>query len=129
MKIGELQSALTLSDDQVAHINVDPLGVVSTIEFARKDPRFGPPLADYRIRALKRLIDNRLTFASDINVIYDMASQWVHIHCPKCQTDMKNWGGGGNSSAYNVNYECTGCKIKIVLTMPLNGLAVEFGIE
>lgn len=82
----------------------------------------------YRELAVESVIRDELSFRSTGNSYMEVAKRLVEITCPSCQRGMLVVGGGSSGGSCTVNYRCDylGCKTEVSLTMPPDGLSVQF---
>ena len=121
MKLSKLQK-LKLQPGTLGEIDIDITDVIVADEFGRKvrwtpdDPR------DYRQRAVDRLIEIRVPFATESNIASTMATRVLKVVCPYCFKEMILQGSTGDSSTASMHYMCN-CRAKISITLP-NGSGI-----
>ena len=126
----ELCNELGISQKVRDEHYVNPLSLLISEEFNRKEHRFGPPLneEDYRDRALTRAIKSKVSFHSETNSLSNLAERILTVTCPVCKSEMKPDGFGGSGRATTVSYRCK-CEVKISLTFANDAIGVSFPKE
>lgn len=74
-------------------------------------------LTNYRELAIQRLIDARIRWASECNIVFEMFKRFVSIRCPYCGCKMKVSNGTGSGLLNTTNYRCGRCKSEAYITI------------
>lgn len=118
MKMHEIDD-LNLSNLSQENIEIDPTRLVVEDEFNKKTS------GSYRDRAIQKLIDLKIPFASEDNIIFELVDKVLSVDCPYCECSMRRFQGSGNSSSFTLEYLCHECKAKLCLTLPCNGIGIS----
>ncbi len=124
-KIDEL-GLLGLLPKTLKDIELDPVRLVVDDEFNRPD-RTGLR-KDYRLRAIDRLIADRLPLRSEHNIEHNVVRKFVRLICPYCDDsgsrpalpidiEMRVTGGTGNGSGNTTQFKCPACGSTASLTL------------
>jgi hypothetical protein len=95
--------------DKLVEQEIDVTRLVVAEEFDKKYRRGD----DYRKRAYRRLIEMRLPFGNEPNILGTMMTNLVTVACPYCGALMDPAGGGGNCETMTYRYTCPACKAKV----------------
>ena len=83
---------------------------------------------DYRDTAIDKCIEEKLSFESTDNNIFELCKRFVHVTCPICGSVLEGSGGGGTCDNYHIDYRCK-CGFKASLNMHTEGISFEFKEE
>jgi hypothetical protein len=118
MLIKEASEKLGINQKRIIDtIEVDPTRVASNYEFGRSE------IVDYRERVINRLLECKVDFATDANILYNFCKRYLHFTCPYCGTQMKMTTGWGCGHALTTEFVCE-CGSKSYITIP-----TEYGIR
>ncbi len=114
LELGIRPATLEDADLDVARLVVDE-------EFNRKTSALRPS-ADYRSRAIDRLIGMRRPWSTERNITTFVMSRLLQIKCPYCEGTMAPRQHSGCSVSATLEYAC-GCGAFARVTVPHDGLA------
>ena len=117
MKISEVEKHLKYS--KIDKYEIDVTRVIVHDEFSKKDP------TEYRIRAIKRLLDMRVEFSSDSNIVLDMAKSIISIACPYDESKMEAARASGNFQSEYITYRCPLCRSEVTLALLCDGITIS----
>ena len=117
MKISKLNE-LGLRAKTLDNLEVRVEDVITDDEFNR------PGGTDYRNEAISRLVDLRVNFSSNCNIVWEMLKRFVKVECPYCGGKTKASGGGGNGSVSSMEYVCEKCDSKVILCVSNDGVSL-----
>jgi hypothetical protein len=122
MKIKDLD-ALGLRKKTLDELETSLSDAISHDEFNKPDEKG----SSYRERAIKRLINLKLSFSVNENLIFDFAKEFIFIKCPHCRGEMKVVQGGGSAGQSTTEFMCQNenCKTEVYLTIPSDGVYVK----
>lgn len=129
MKVSEVQK-LGLRKKTLDDMEVDIGDVITSDEFNRPTPigvRLGTDKPkDYRHAAIEKLIDLKVPFHSNQNIVSGLFRTHVNVNCPHCGFRMDFVCCGGDSHGSTINYNCTneGCRTTVHLSVPHDGFGV-----
>ena len=105
--------------------DVNPLRVAVNYEFRQNDEDSS---FDYRMRAIRRCVNTRLSFWTDSNTVYSAAKAYIKVQCPDCNRILEGHGGGSTHNNNSINYQCK-CGTRVTLTLPDDGVHVSFPLS
>lgn len=117
MKINDVQKHLKHS--KLDDYEIDVTRVVVHDEFCNHQQ------GDFRPRAVKRLLDMRVDFSADSNILLAMVKKMVSVSCPYDETIMDYQRMSGNSAGETMTYVCPFCKSEVSLNFDVNGIYVK----
>jgi DNA-directed RNA polymerase subunit RPC12/RpoP len=117
MKVSKLNE-LGLRAKTLDNIEVSVADVITDDEFNR------PGGTDYRNEAISRLVDLKVSFSSNCNIVWEMMKRFVRVECPYCGGKTKASGGGGNGHASSMEYVCEKCDSKVILSVFNDGVSL-----
>jgi hypothetical protein len=124
MNIKQLRPLFDLVDEEA---DVNPLRAAEHQYF--KEPYVPPQLQTdkrtFRDKALDRVLELKLPFASTMNGYCEIFNRFVKVTCPYCGEPMEQKDGGANCAIAYVKYHCTKCKASVGITMPIDGFWAE----
>ena len=128
MKMLEVQK-IGLRPKTIAEMEVNIGDIITSDEFNnRLHGAFlgGEKVKDYRQAAIERLVDMKIPFESNQNIVVEMFRKYVSVTCPHCGSKMDVSCCGGNGDCYHVNYHCTNDKCNTVVNLKTdhNGFGV-----
>ena len=110
MKVSKLKG-LGLRQKTLDEMEIPIADVISTDEF--NTPRNSK---DYRESAIDRLVDLKVGFTSNCNIVYNLMKRFVGVECPYCGGKMKSSTGSGNGMSSSMHYVCEKCESEVNLT-------------
>jgi predicted RNA-binding Zn-ribbon protein involved in translation (DUF1610 family) len=117
MKLKDVKRLGLLRDKTIDDIDVDLGGMVVHEEFLRPDSIFYAG-ADYRARAINRLITMKEDFAVDNNVGYTFRKKYFSVKCPYCESTMYTERSSGCGSSESDTYSCGKCGSRMTVEYP-----------
>jgi ribosomal protein S27E len=119
MKIEELKK-LGLLEKTLAELEIDAAYAITRDEFNREAERDAKP---YRERAIDRLLEAKVSWHSNANIVYEVAKASLRLECLYCGGLMAYAGGGGNFSVTTVRLRCENCKAEGAVTLLNEGIS------
>ena len=128
MRVSDVQK-LGLRKRTLDELEVNIGDVITNDEFNKpSSQRFGmgPEPTTYDKRAIERLVELKLPFSSNCNIIVEMYKRYVSVVCPHCGGKMVSSGGGGNSEVQHIDYRCEKkeCGTKVAFSMSHDGFSI-----
>lgn len=119
-EIGDVKNKLGIPADAKINVGVNPLRVAESYEFGCDGD------GDYRERAIKRVLANRVSFTSEFNSISELAKRiFPEAKCPSCRNSIaRSPSSGGNSHGYYFTYTCD-CGYEVVISVPHDFIRVS----
>ena len=83
------------------------------------------PEYDHREATIDRLVESKVSFVSNANILYNLMKRYVKVECPICHAPMVGSGGGGSGDSFSTNYRCEKCYITISLSLCHDGFELR----
>ena len=129
MKVSDVLN-LGLRKKTLDNMEVNIGDVITSDEFNKPTPigvRMGTEKSkDYRHSAIERLVDMKVPFHSNQNIVNDLFRVHVSVNCPHCGFKMDIGCCSGSSQGSTINYNCSneGCRTTVHLSTPHDGFGV-----
>jgi predicted RNA-binding Zn-ribbon protein involved in translation (DUF1610 family) len=81
---------------------------------------------DYRELAIKKCLQNKDSFVSTNNSLWNLVKDYLKFQCPICGELLSFSGSSGSHGFYSSKTMCEKCKIEINLELPSDGITVTF---
>ena len=129
MKVSDVQK-LGLRKRTLDDLDVDIGAVITEDEFNKPSPisdRSSGHSITYRELAIDRLVEMKVPFNSNTNIVAEMFKKYVSVTCPHCGGKMVSSGGGGNGRVMHIDYRCEDkkCNTTVTLSSDHNGFYVN----
>lgn len=121
IKLKQLEELGIVSEKTIDEMYVDIGQIVTSDEFDKHHRR--DDKKDYREHAIDKLMQQKLDFQSNGNLIYELTKRTIKMDCPVCFKGMTAHGYGGNGQISTVSYDCPEHHVKITLSLPLDGIS------
>lgn len=122
MNAQEAKDKLGITDRELAEFDViDPAQLVVMDEFLSRKP------GEYRERAVKRLLKARVSFSAVCSITLELLHKTVKPVCPCCQKTLQlDEVASGDMHRWTVHATCKACRLKINLSVPVDGIDITF---
>jgi len=115
--------ALGISEGTKQELEIDATRAIVDDEFYKKYST--TPKKGYRERAIDRLIDLKIPFHSEANIVNDLIDRSIIMVCPYCQSNMSQFNSSGTANNITVNFQCHSCHSIGSITLQTDGITFE----
>jgi len=120
MKLSKIDT-LGISHATKENLEIDATLAIIDDEFNKRDV----PAKDkknYRERAIDRMIDLRIPFHSEQNIVNDLIKKSIIMVCPYCSAHMEQCNSSGAAIYSTVYFNCPSCRSIGTLTVQNDGI-------
>jgi hypothetical protein len=111
MNLKEIK-ALGLRQKTLDDIDINPADVITSDEFNHTHSG-----NDYRESAVNRLLELKLSFGSNVNIIGNLFKRFLRYACPTCKAILPITYTGGSGRHASFRAECKKCKTHLSLNV------------
>jgi hypothetical protein len=101
-------------------VEVNPVTLITDRHFSKQGGR------NYRKDTVDELVQRRISFSSDFNIVEATIIPIITVNCPVCKKKLKYDGGSGSGDSFGYRFKCNAkCGTAVTLTIPSEGVHYE----